>query len=86
MAWHQPFDLYYWLVNVFAGSLQMFLAIAFLVIAVMAGMFRMPTIIVGIMFALFIVIEAAIVGNLYIVALFVLALVFGWSMARLLSK
>ena len=52
MAWHQPFDLYYWFVNVFAGSQELFLAIAFLCVAILAGMFRMPTIITGIMLGL----------------------------------
>lgn len=87
MAWHQPFDLFYWWVNVFAGSLNMFLAIAFLIIAMLSGMFRFPTMITGIMFALFIVMLSAAlsVTSFYILVLFILALIVGWSLARLLK-
>lgn len=82
MAWHQPFDLYYWFVNVFAGSMTMFLAIAFLVIAVLAATFRMPTIIIGMAFALFIIMLAAFTGNLFILVIIVIALVVGWAISR----
>lgn len=85
MAWHEPFDLYYWFVNVFAGSMSIFLAIIFIVIAAMAGMFRMPTLIVGIMFALFIIMEATVMGNLFTLVLFVIGLVIAWALARLIK-
>lgn len=83
MAWHNPFDLYYWFVNVFAGSMPIFLAIAFLFVASMSALFRMPTIITGIFFSLFIILLSAVTGNLYVLVILVIALVIGWSIARL---
>jgi len=83
MGFHLPFDLYYWFVTVFAGGLPIFLAISFLAIAVLAGMFRMPTIITGISFALFIIMLGAITGNLAILVYIGAALIIGWSIARL---
>lgn len=82
MVWHSPFDLQYWFVNVLAGDMTMFLAIAFLVIAVMAGMFRMPTIITGVMFALFIILLAVETQTLILLVILVIAVVVGWSIAR----
>lgn len=86
MVWHQPFDLYYWFVNVFAGSLPMFLAIALLVIASITAMFRMSTLITGVLFLTFILMmSVAITGTYYIVALFLVALIIGWAVARWLK-
>ena len=82
MVWHSPFDLQYWFVNVLAGDMTMFLAIAFLVIAVMAGMFRMPTIITGVMFALFIILLAVETQTLILLVILVIAVVVGWSIER----
>lgn len=86
MVWHQPFDLYYWFVNVLAGSWELFLAMSFLTIATLTGMFRMPTVITGIAFALFVIMLSAYTGTLYILVLFVLALIFGWALAKLIKS
>lgn len=82
MVWHSPGDLYFWWVNVFAGSMTMFLAIAFLVIAILAGMFRMPTLIVGVMFGLFIIMLSAYTGTLVLVVLLIAGISIGWIIAR----
>jgi len=86
MTWHSPFDLSYWLVNVFAGNMTIFLAIAFAVIAGMSAMFRMPNVITGFMFLLFLIMLSLTVGNLYIVAILILAVVVGWSISRLFKN
>lgn len=83
MSFHSPFDLQYWFVNVLAGSMTLFLAIAFLVIAALAGMFRMPNIITGVMFGLFIIMLSAYTGTLYLLVILVAALLIGWWIARL---
>ena len=75
MAYHSPFDLYYWFVNVFAGNELIFIAIAFLVMAMIAGMFRMPTIIFGMLFAAFVLMIGIMTGNLYILILFVVGVI-----------
>lgn len=80
MAFNEPFNLYHWFVNVFAGSLEIFFAISFLFIAVMAGMFRMPTMIVGVFFSLF-VITIAYISNLDVLAVVMIGLVVGYIFA-----
>ena len=80
--YHSPFDLMYWFVNVLAGNMTIFLTIAFGVIAIMSGRFRMPNIITGFAFLLFVIMLSVTVGNLYIFALFILAIVVGWIVAR----
>lgn len=84
MAWHQPFDLYYWFVNVFAGSMTMFLAISFLIIAMMAAMFRMSVLVIGIVFTLFMILLAAVTGEMYILVIMVAGLIIGWSVSRII--
>ena len=86
MAWVSPFDLYTIFVLWFAGNETIFLAIAFAVIAGMSAMFRMPNVITGFAFLLFIIMIGALSGNLYIVALFILALVVGWTISRLFKQ
>lgn len=86
MTFHQPFDLFYWFVNVFAGGINMFLAFAFLGIAIMAGMFRMPTIILAISMGLFIIMISVMTGTLFLLVLLVIAIAVGWSIARLIKS
>lgn len=83
MVWHSPFDLYYWLVNVLAGDITLFLAIAFIAIAAFSAMFRFPTIITGVMFAMFIIMLSAYTGTLPILVMLVAAIVIGWFATRL---
>jgi hypothetical protein len=85
MAFHQPFDLYYWFVNVFAGNLTLFLAMAFFVIASLTAMFRMPTIIVGMFFALFILMLSIITGTLNLLVLLVIGMIVGWTFTRFIK-
>jgi hypothetical protein len=81
--WHSPFDLYYWMVTVLAGSMTMFLALAFLTIAGMTAMFRLPTMITALMFGLFIIMLSVYTGTFYLLVILIAALVIGWSVARL---
>jgi hypothetical protein len=83
MTFHMPFDFYYWFVTIFAGSMTMFLTISFILIAVLAGMFRMPSIIVGIMFAVYIISLAAFTGNLVILIVILAGLIIAWSISRI---
>lgn len=82
VAWHSPWDLQFWFVNVLAGNMTLFLAMAFIVIAILAGMFRMPTIITGFFFGLFIIMLAVQTGNLFLLVVVVAAIIIGWSIAR----
>ena len=82
MAYHSPFDLYYWFVQTFAGSIEIFFAISFVIIAMMAGMFRMASSVVAIMFGLFIVIFAYYTQNIYLVVIIAAAWFLGWSLVR----
>ena len=83
MAFHSPFDLYYWFVQTFAGNMTIFLAISFILIASMTAMFRMTGSIAGIMFGLFVILLAAYVGNIYLLIIVVAAIIVGWTLSRL---
>lgn len=82
MTFHQPFDLHYWFVNVFAGDMTIFLTIAFIAIAVIGGMFRMGGPLMGSIFALFVVMFALYLGNIYLIVIVIVALVLGWTLSR----
>jgi uncharacterized membrane protein YqgA involved in biofilm formation len=53
MAWIEPLQLEIWIVNVFSGSLDIFSAIALLVIAGLAGYFGMSVLTMILMIAIF---------------------------------
>ena len=83
MAFVKPFDFYTWWVNTFAGDMQIFLAIAFLVMAGLAGYFRMATLTFGMLFALFVIILAPYVGGIYVLVIIIVGLILGWWIARM---
>jgi hypothetical protein len=83
MSFVSPFDLYTIFVLWFAGNTTIFLAIAFAVIAAMSAMFRMPNLMTGVMFLLFILMIGILAGNIYILAILILAIVVGWTISRL---
>jgi len=83
VAWHQPFELYYWLVTVFAGNITLFTAIAFLAITSMAAYFRMPSILTFISFAMFVIMLSVYLEAAFIVVLLVAGLAIGWTIARI---
>lgn len=83
MAWHPPFDLYHWFVNVFAGDINVFLAVSFIVIAALAGMFRMAGTVVGAVFGLFVILLSVYMGSITLLVVVIVALILGWLIARL---
>ena len=85
MAFHNPFDIQYWFVNVLAGDMTIFLAIAFLVIAALSAMFRMSSLVTGLMFMLFVIMLSVYTGSLVILVFIILGLIIGWSLTRLLK-
>ena len=81
MAWINPLDLQLLFVNTFAGSMELFMIIAFFAVAIIAAFFRMPNSIALTMFALFGVIMAAYSQDFYfLIILFAgIAIFFGIS-------
>ena len=82
--WHQPFDLQYWFVNVLAGDMGIFIGLAFLIIAIISGFFKMPNIITLTMFILFATIFSLWLGTpLMVLAGIMVAIFFGWALSRM---
>lgn len=86
MAFAQPFDLYYWFVTTFSGNTTIFIAIAFLFIAVLSAYFRMPNIVTLCSFALFSgIVLIEISGDLWILSLILAGIFFAWSLSRVIK-
>ena len=73
MAWIQPLNLEVWLVNVFSGTPEIFMAIALIVISGMAGYFRMPVMLMIMMLGTFLLLFM----NTVISPILILMIVFG---------
>jgi hypothetical protein len=54
-GWIQPLDLECIFVNTFSGSMDIFMGVAFLVIAILAGKFKMMNITIALMYGLFVI-------------------------------
>jgi hypothetical protein len=85
-VWHSPGDLYYWFVTVFSGDLTIFFGIMLIVIAGLAGMFRMSPLVTGISFSLFAILMSAYIGNIYLLVIVIVALSLGWTIARIYNR
>jgi len=83
MAYHSPFDFEYWFVNVLAGDITIFLGLAFLTIAGLSAYFRMPAIVTGMMFAVFVIMFGFIAGEWVILVIIALAFAVFYSLAKL---
>lgn len=85
MAFHLPFELDYWLINVLAGDLNIFLAIAFILIGIGSIKFGFPTIVTIFSFGLFIFMLSVMFGGYLIVGLIFIAIIIGWSLKKIIS-
>ena len=83
MAIVMPLDLYTWLVTTFAGNMAIFTALAFLAIATLSAMFRMPNAITFICFGLFVIMLSIYMQAVAILVLLVAGLAIGWALQRL---
>lgn len=86
MTFNLPLDLEYWFVTVLAGNPAIFLAIAFIVIAVLAAYFRMPNQILIIMLALFAIIMDGYTGQLFFIVILALGIILGWLLSRVVKQ
>ena len=83
MTYTAPLDLYYWFVTFFAGNITIFMAIAFLSIALLASKFRMPGSITMIMFAIFIIMLSIYLQLAYLLVIIIGGLVVGYLLSKL---
>lgn len=83
MAIHSPFDLQYWFLQVFAGTSEIFMAVAFLAIALLSGKLGLPNVVTFTAFTLFILMLPAYALGLPILAVLVLGLIIGFLLSRI---
>lgn len=81
----EPLNLQCWLVNTFAGSLEIFTIIAIIAIAGLAAFFRMSNLVTLSMFALFGVIMSLYLGPIYILIIVVGGFLTFWSLSRIIK-
>ena len=83
----QPLNLKYILVDTFAGSPEVFTAIAFIGLCVGAGLFRMPNMIFMMMVVLAaIMLNQFIVGGIYLLVLMIAGISIFWAISRVVKN
>lgn len=83
MVFIEPLDLQYLLINTFAGTTEIFMFVSVLVIAILAGRFRMPNLLVLVMFALFTIFLSAYINGLYAFTVIITGLAVFYSLGRI---
>ena len=87
MTWIEPLELETWMVNVFSGSPDIFLAVSLLVISMMAGYFRMTMMSMFLMLGIFLIMFTDYVKSpLGIVFAIVGGLVIGYWISKFVSR
>jgi hypothetical protein len=82
----QPLDLQCLFVNTLAGSVEIFMGLAFLAIAIIAGKFRMLNITVAIMYGLFIILVTFIFNGWLMLMVLLLGFAISFSVSKLVKQ
>lgn len=84
MTWIEPLQLETWITSVFAGTPQIFLAIALLAIFGMAGYFRMPILSAFLMVIVFLFMFTGYIStSILVFAVIIGGLLIGFAIAKI---
>lgn len=86
MSWIEPLNLEYWLINTLAESLDIFIFLSFIFLAMISAKFRMPNYVFMSMLVLLIVILNYFyegLGGIYLLVIFLLGLFTFFSLSKL---
>ena len=83
VGWVEPLNLQCWLVNIFSGSMNIFVFVAFLAIAMLGAKFRMLNGTLLLMFALFGMVMAQFATGIYFLIILIGGLVAAVGIKRL---
>jgi len=87
MTWIEPLELQTWFMGVFAGSGEIFLAVALLVIITMAAYFRMTGLTMGIMLFTFVLMFSGFIPSTMMIFIAIIAgLVLGYVISRIVKN
>lgn len=82
----QPLDLECIFVNTLAGSMDIFIGIAFLTIAILAGKFRMVSIGIALMYGLFIILMSVIFNGWLLILLLLLGIAIAFAFSKIVKQ
>jgi len=87
VAWIEPLALETWMINVFAGTPDIFTVISLLVIAAMAGYFRMTMIGMFFMLGTFLIMFSTFLNSPILVAITVIGgLLIGYNLSKIFAQ
>ena len=87
MAWIQPLELQTWLISVFAGTPEIFAAIALLVITSLAAYFRMTLIGLVFIIGMFLLMFSGFIDSTLLILISVIGgLAIGYLISRIFAR
>ncbi len=87
MVWIQPLELETWIINVFSGSHEIFLGVAMFFVFGGAAYFKMSTLGMFLMLAVFLIMFSAFMANYLILIMGVVGgLVVGYWVSRIVKR
>jgi hypothetical protein len=88
MEWTEPLNLQYWLLNVLSGDPKIFIVVAFLFIAVVAGIFKMINFSILLLFIIFtIMVNTSIaIPDIYMIVILLAGLITAYSISKIVKN
>ena len=87
MAWIAPLELETWIINVFSGDIKIFTAIAILVIAGLAGFFKMTGVMLMFMIVIFFIMFSGYVDqSIYFLIISIGGLLVGYWISKIVKN
>ena len=85
MVWVEPLDLQNILVTIFAGTMEIFMFLSLIIIAIMAAYFRMLNATILIMYAVFGIIMSQYFTGIYFLVILIGGLVTAYAVAKIMK-
>jgi len=86
MAWIEPLKMETWIMSVFSGTPEIFTALALLAVAMMAGYFKMPFLIMILMIGTFLLMFSTWISSPIIILVAILGgLALGYTISKIFS-
>lgn len=86
MVWYEPLQLEYWLVNVFSGGSEIFIASSVIAIAFMAAYFKMFGYTTLILFILYAMLMSVYFRGVYFLMILIAGLAIAYVISNLVKK
>ena len=82
----EPLNLECWLINIFAGSIEIFIFFAFIVLSGLAARFRMPNLVMFVLMGLFGILMSTYFRGIFVLIVLIGGMISFWSISNIIKR